>query len=63
VFDSRNQNLSNMRWYIIIEFLKFGGITSILILLTIRNEMLMDQLVTFHKPNKKNEKRKDDGLT
>jgi hypothetical protein len=37
-------------------FLKFGGMTLLLVLvLTMRNEMVIDQLIPFHKPNKKNE--------
>jgi hypothetical protein len=28
----------------------------------LRNEMVMDQLILFHKPNKNSEKREDDGL-
>jgi hypothetical protein len=38
------------------SFLKFGGMTTFLILiLTIRNEVVMDQLIPFHKPNKNSE--------
>jgi hypothetical protein len=39
------------------SFFKFGGMTSFLTLvltkITIRNEVMMDQLNPFHKPNKK----------
>jgi hypothetical protein len=45
-----------MRWYIMGSFLKFGDIILFLILvLTIRNEVVIDQLILFYKP-KKNEK-------
>jgi hypothetical protein len=38
------------------SFLKFGGMTTFLILvLTMRNEVVMDQLIPFHKPNKNSE--------
>jgi hypothetical protein len=38
-------------------FLKLGGMILFLILvLTIRNEVVMDQLIPFHKSNKKSEK-------
>jgi hypothetical protein len=38
------------------SFLNFGGMTPFLILvLTISNEAVIDQLIPFHKPNKKNE--------
>jgi hypothetical protein len=38
------------------SFLKFGGMTLFLILvLTMRNEVVMDQLIPFHKPNKNSE--------
>jgi hypothetical protein len=42
------------------SFLKFGGMISFLILvLTTRNEVVMDQPITFHKPNKNSEKMMD----
>jgi hypothetical protein len=45
------------------SFLKFGEMTTFLILvLTMRNEVVMDQLIPFHKPNKNSEEREDDGL-
>jgi hypothetical protein len=39
------------------SFLRFGGMTPFLIsvLITMRNEMVMDQLILFHKPNKNSE--------
>jgi hypothetical protein len=38
------------------SFLKFGGMTLFLILvLTMRNKVVMDQLIPFHKPNKNSE--------
>jgi hypothetical protein len=38
------------------SFLKFGDITSFLILvLTVRNKVVTDQLITLHKPNQKSE--------
>jgi hypothetical protein len=45
-----------MRWCIIDPFLNFGGMTSFLILVLImimRNDVVMDQLIPLHKPNKK----------
>jgi hypothetical protein len=37
-------------------FLKFGGMTQFLMLvLTMRNDVVMDQLIPFHKPNKNSE--------
>jgi hypothetical protein len=48
-------------------FHKFGGINSFLILsliISLKNEMVMDQLIPFHKPNKKvNEKMMDYVMT
>jgi hypothetical protein len=46
-----------MMWFIMSLFLKFGGMTSFLmLLLTIRNKVVMDQPIPFHKSNKKSEK-------
>jgi hypothetical protein len=43
-----------MRWCIISLFLKLGGMTLFLLLiLNMRNEVVMNQLILFHKPKKK----------
>jgi hypothetical protein len=40
------------------SFLKFGEMTIFLILVvTMRNDVVRDQLILFHKPNKNSEKR------
>jgi hypothetical protein len=35
------------------SLLKFDGMTILLIFVTIVNKVVMDQLISFHKPNKK----------
>jgi hypothetical protein len=47
-----------LKWCIIGLFLKFGGmITFIILVLTImRNEVVINQPIPFHKPNKKGKK-------
>lgn len=42
--------LSNTRWYIINQFLKFSDMIPIFMLvLTMENELVINQLISFHK--------------
>jgi hypothetical protein len=51
-------------WYIMVSFLKFGEMNLFLILVvTMRNEVVRDQLILFHKPNKNSEKMVDEFIS